>query len=191
MTPIDEIIANVIKIEGGYTNHPNDAGGPTMYGWTAATARAELDYVGDIKNLPYDVAHKGYKDKFFTNTGISRIYDLFPDLGILMLDAAVNHGAKRPITWLQECLNVFNKQGKIWPDIAADGQIGNGTINAVQSMITYKQAGYPLGASSVILLEAVRDRRGAFYVSLALAKQTQEDFMWGWYWNRVINYKGK
>jgi len=37
---VDELIDNLIEREGGFSDHPADAGGPTCFGITEAVARA-------------------------------------------------------------------------------------------------------------------------------------------------------
>jgi lysozyme family protein len=38
---IDEMLADLLKNEGGYVNNPNDPGGETNYGVTVKVARAK------------------------------------------------------------------------------------------------------------------------------------------------------
>uniref|UniRef100_UPI00359318C9 glycosyl hydrolase 108 family protein n=1 Tax=Parasphingorhabdus sp. TaxID=2709688 RepID=UPI00359318C9 len=44
---IDTLIDKVIALEGDYSDHPADRGGPTRWGVTEAVARAQ-GYAGDI-----------------------------------------------------------------------------------------------------------------------------------------------
>lgn len=46
----DEIFAAILSREGGYVDHPDDRGGPTHWGITLTTARAN-GYMGDMRNL--------------------------------------------------------------------------------------------------------------------------------------------
>lgn len=185
MNAVEKLINELIDREGGYVNHPSDKGGPTCWGFTLANMRL-LGYKGEPKDFPKELAFKGYKESYFEDTGIDKIYLIYPALGIFLLDSAVNHGQRRPGRWLQEVLNVFNKKQKLWSDLLVDGDIGAKTVTALKAAISYQQPGYPAGASKVIILEAVQDRRGSFYQSIAMNTESQEDFMWGWYWNRIV-----
>ncbi len=60
---IDKLIDEVIAIEGDYSNHPADRGGPTRWGVTEAVARRH-GYAGDMRDFPYDEAVAIYKRKY-------------------------------------------------------------------------------------------------------------------------------
>ncbi len=45
---------------------------------------------------------------------------------------AVNIGAYHPSAWLQRCCGVFNHEGKRYPDIHVDGNIGADTLAALE-----------------------------------------------------------
>ena len=47
---IEKLIDDVIAVEGDYSNHPADRGGPTRWGVTEAVARAH-PYNGDALHL--------------------------------------------------------------------------------------------------------------------------------------------
>lgn len=53
----DEIFASILSREGGYVDHPDDRGGPTHWGITLTTARAN-GYMGDMRNLTRNQALK-------------------------------------------------------------------------------------------------------------------------------------
>ena len=64
MANFDKIFNDIILIEGGYSNHPDDRGGKTMYGITEAVAR-DAGYDGDMRGLSLDFAKKVYKENYF------------------------------------------------------------------------------------------------------------------------------
>ena len=51
MHDIDRLIDEVISLEGGYSDHPADRGGPTRWGVTEAVARAH-GYAGSMRHFP-------------------------------------------------------------------------------------------------------------------------------------------
>ena len=55
MKGVLDIINATIGVEGGYSNHPSDRGGPTRWGVTQAKAR-EHGYVGDMRQYPREMA---------------------------------------------------------------------------------------------------------------------------------------
>ena len=99
-----ESLARVLAHEGGYSNHPNDPGGPTMKG----TQRV------------YDGFRKGKglatrSVKSLTTAELNEIYvrqywdavqgDTLPaGVDYVVLDGALNSGPGRSIMWLQQAL---------------------------------------------------------------------------------------
>ena len=102
MTLIETLIAEVLKKEGGYVNHPADKGGPTNYGITQDTLTNYLGRkatIDDVKNLQKSTAAEIYENNYFIKTGIQ----LLPEPIIpLMFDMAVNHGGHGAIKMLQK-----------------------------------------------------------------------------------------
>lgn len=95
MTDAD-IIADIIEREGGFVDHPADRGGPTKYGITLRTLRAErpLATVDDLKALTKDEAAAIYRQRYLFDYGFDRIKDA--SLRALVVDSTVHHGAGRP-----------------------------------------------------------------------------------------------
>jgi lysozyme family protein len=125
---IKEIIAAIIKKEGGYVNHPADKGGPTNYGITAMSyaeyfkRQAGNINKGEIKAVTPQLAEKIYYTLYYVRPGI----DLLPEqIQPLMLDMAVNHGRSGSVKILQTAL----AQAGISAD-NIDGLIGKKTIMA-------------------------------------------------------------
>jgi len=88
--------------EGGFSNHPDDPGGATMYGVTEVVARAE-GYTGPMRELTLDFAKSVYRKRYWDACRC----DLMPDqLRYPLFDAAVNSGPKQSIKWLQSALMV-------------------------------------------------------------------------------------
>lgn len=75
-------VEQILKHEGGYVNDPRDPGGETNFG-ISKRAYPNLD----IKSLTKEVAIEIYRRDYW-----NRIDKTFPELNLLVFDAAVNQG---------------------------------------------------------------------------------------------------
>ena len=183
MSEIIDIIDEIIRVEDGYVNHPDDSGGPTKYGITLRVLREVRPgaTLNDVKNLTVQDARDIYKSKYFVATQIEKIYNISKPIGIEVFDAAINMGPSTSIKLLQRVLNVFNKKGTLYPDIPIDGVAGSDTQNALRAFLTTR--GYD-GAE--IMHKALICLRGAKYIDIAERSPKNESFVYGWIKNRVI-----
>jgi len=123
MTPIDTILDEIIRREGGYVNHPSDRGGPTNFGITAQTLGAWRKLgrpatAAEVQALTETEARAIYRHQYITGPGFEVI--THPALLHLLIDAGVHSGPKRAVQWLQAALGV-----------TADGIIGPKTRAAL------------------------------------------------------------
>lgn len=154
----ERCLDEVLKHEGGYSDHVRDPGGATNLGVTLATAKAhglDLDGDGDIdkidvRNLrPRDV-RPVYRKSYWLAAGCDGL-PAGPDL--MVFDLAVNSGVKRAATFLQEAVGV-----------TADGKVGPMTLGAARRV------------PPADLVKRLRDRRERFYRGLG----TFDTFGKGW-----------
>jgi len=177
---IDQMIDETIGHEGGYSNHPSDRGGETMWGITEAVAR-KYGYAGAMRDLPRSTAVAIYRKEYAIKPGFVAVAEIMPAVGAELFDSGVNLGPAWPSTWLQRCLNAFNRQGKLYPDIAVDGRIGPGTLGALKA---YRAA---RGAEAErVLLTALNCLQGDRYIDLSEKRGANEDFTFGWIARRVV-----
>lgn len=118
-------LAQVLKYEGGYVDHPKDPGGPTNKGVTQAV---------------YDAWRKNNQQplqsvRYITDTEVGAIYrreywdricgdDLPSGVDFAVFDYAVNSGVSRAAKTLQAVVGVTQ-----------DGQIGPATIQATKTYV--------------------------------------------------------
>jgi lysozyme family protein len=171
---IDDIISATIGVEGGYSNNPNDRGGPTRWGITEQVARA-YGYVGTMEALPRETAVEIYRKRYFLGPHLDQVQALSPAIAAEVFDTGVNMGTAVPITFLQRALNVLNRQGRDYGDVTADGQIGPMTIAALKAYLARRGAD-----GERRLLIALNSLQGARYIELAEARPANEDFEFGW-----------
>ncbi len=131
MTDFDRAFAIVLDIEKGYVNDPNDPGGETNHGVTAATlARAIADGLipEDVtpQSLTPDQAKTIYLAYYWR---AARCHELPWPLSLYVFDAAVNQGAGTAIKLLQKAAGV-----------AQDGIFGKQTARAIASQDTLELA---------------------------------------------------
>lgn len=171
---ISQTILFIIKLEGGYVNHPNDTGGPTKYGITQQTLtnhigrRAEIE---DVKAMQIQTAIDIIYQKYFLKPNVDRLPN---SLQPLMLDMAVNHGPSRAIKILQKELHYQGYNPGV-----IDGLIGKKTINSTENACD------KLGWT---FINYVIDQRVRFYKYLVEKNQDQIAFLDGWM-NRTDHYR--
>lgn len=113
----DQAFDRLIGHEGGYSRHPSDPGGETMWGVTHRVALQE-GYMGEMRNLPRDFAKQVYRKRYWDAVRADELPEV---LRYSVFDAAVNSGVKQAAKWLQRAVNVVD-----------DGVIGPMTIKAAQ-----------------------------------------------------------
>lgn len=93
----DYCLNEVLKSEGGYTNDPNDAGGPTNYGITLADYRKYIDKTGtadDVRRMSLDQAKTIYKKRYWDAVDAD---NLPSGVDYSVFDYGVNSGVSRAL----------------------------------------------------------------------------------------------
>lgn len=112
-----DVIGRILKSEGGFVSHPNDKGGPTNFGITAARLGdwrklGRPATVEEVKSLTQEEARKIYEAWYIRQPRFDRIQDDY--LRTVVVDCGVLHGPGRAAQWLQEALGV-TRDGKLGP----------------------------------------------------------------------------
>jgi lysozyme family protein len=176
---VEEMIDDLIGREGRYSFNINDAGGETMWGITAATARRN-GYLGAMSMMPRETATTIYRNEYLVKPGFDKVYAVSPKIAAEMFDTGVNQGANLPGAWLQRILNALNRQGRDYPDIGVDGRIGPATISALSAFLDHRGAD-----GETAILRALNCQQGVRYLDITEARPQNEDFYFGWLLNRV------
>lgn len=113
----DQAFDALLGHEGGYSDHPSDPGGRTMWGVTERVARAN-GYTGDMRTYPRDLAKLVYRRQYWDAVQADQ---LPAALRFHVFDAAVNSGVKQAAIWLQRAVGA-----------QPDGVIGAKTIAAAR-----------------------------------------------------------
>jgi lysozyme family protein len=136
-------LAEVLKHEGGYVDHPADPGGATNRG---VTKKAWEEYVGhevtkdDIKALTVEDVTPFYRKRYWD---ACKCDNLHGGVDYVVFDVAVNSGPGRAAKFLQEAVGV-----------TADGSIGPRTLAAANDF------------GPNLIINKMCDRRESFYRSL-------------------------
>jgi len=162
MTSFEKAFETLIGIEGGYVNDPTDRGGETKYG-ISKKAYPHLD----IKNLTLDMAKKIYFEDYWKACGADQM--LKYEVALELFDTAVNMGPVTAKMFLQEALNLMNRDGRSYPDLNVDGKIGPATLSA------YRACG-----NDRILLKVLNGLQFCNYKVICEKKPSQEKYFNGW-----------
>ena len=178
---IDSQISAIIAREGDkYTNDPDDKGGPTKYGITQVTARAN-GYTGDMQALTEAQARSIYTSVFWTKPKFDQLATFDPALADKLLDIGVNRGPATGIRYVQRALNVLNYQNVPYADLTVDGGLGGATFGALKAF--YKQRGT---AGQQMFYKLIQALQAADYVAIAEKDVSQEKYEFGWLVNRAF-----
>lgn len=171
--------------EGGYSNDVNDNGGETYKG---ISRKFNPDWQGwkIIDNLKRDSAFPKILDsdsalQSFTKDLYKKNYwdinklDLISNQEIAneIFDTGVNQGVKVAAKYLQDSLNLLNRNGKNYSDLIVDGDIGSVTIGVVNSHL-----------NQLAVLKTMNGLQFMKYVEICKSNPSQEIYFLGWL-NRV------
>lgn len=173
-------------LERGYANHPNDTGGetyagisrvnwPKWQGWVIVDAAKSSPYFPqslDLNPTLQDFVEAFYQKYIWNKNKMDALAN--QAIATEVFDTAVNMGARIATLFLQEALNLTNKNRQLYPDIVVDGVIGPVTINTTNKHPNPKLLHKVLNA-----LQAER------YLKILRNNPTQEDFTSSWFNNRV------
>lgn len=172
-------VEKVLAVEAGYANDPLDSGGETIWGITKAVARA-FGYEGAMSLMTREQAKAIYRKRYWDSMLLDRIEALAGNVAAELFDTGVNQGVEAASRYFQRALNVLNQNGKMYPDIAVDGRIGDMTIAAFREFLRERGA-----RGAVVMFRALNSLQGAKYIELAEAREKDERFVYGWLLNRV------
>jgi len=149
----DTALAEILRHEGGWVDHPADPGGATNRGVTLATLS---DWLGrtatkaEVKALTVADVAPIYRERYWNAV---KGDDLPAGVDLMVFDLAVNSGPGRAAKFLQEVVGA-----------PADGQIGPATLAKVNAL-------HPLA-----IIDGMAQRRERFYRGLG----TFDTFGRGW-----------
>lgn len=166
MSRYADCLRHILAFEGGYTDHPADRGRATNRGITQATFDAYNTSRGlpprPVRSITEAEVYAIYHEDYWQRCGGD---GLPPPLDLVVFDAAVQHGVERAVRWLQ---------GEVGE--AMDGLCGPKTLYSVRQ--------YALRDGLPPLVDALIDRRRAFYEQIVAHDPSQRVFQRGWA-NRV------
>lgn len=171
--------------EGGYSNNQADRGGETYRGiarkrhgawggWriidgykSFADFKSKLDKDQELQNLVDAL----YKTIFWDELELDKIQN--QEVADELFDTSINMGQGIAARFLQEALNLLNKNEASYKDIKVDGKIGPRTIQIANSFNNTKA-----------LLKTLNGLQFGRYRNICSEDATQEVFFLGWL-NRV------
>lgn len=163
---VDEMIADIIRREGKFSNHKNDKGGPTQYGITLETLRKwrlRDVTIDDVKALTILDAADIYKNEYYYRPHIDK---LPAQLQPVVFDMAVNMGPKQAIKIFQAVIDRY------WRKTSIDGIIGPVTIKSAKGLANFHDDNF--------VIEQITEERIKFYRNIVKRDPSQIVFLNGW-----------
>lgn len=177
-----------MQFEGGYANDPDDKGGETYRGiarrfhahwegWAIVddlkqrspeSFRDLLDQHAELQEL----VKAFYRSTFWRAIAGDQIQD--QHIANELFDTGVNQGSGTAIRYLQESLNLLNRQPAEVADIAVDGVMGPETLQRLNEVLGRERQ------RPDTLLKLLNLFQGMRYIERARQDATQRKFIRGW-----------
>jgi len=178
-------LALVLEHEGGYADDPDDRGGetyrgiarrfhPDWPGWSRVDAlKRGTGFPGSLagdRRLHEAVAAL-YRDLYWDPFQ----GDALPDqpLAEELFDTAVNLGVRRAVRFLQESLNLLNRNQRNYADLVVDGWFGDNTLDAVLAVVADD-------GDARFVVRLINAMQAAHYIDVMRNDPTQEKYARGW-----------
>ena len=173
-TLFDTEINKVFMREGWRSNHPDDAGGLTIWGITIR------DYPDAVKQMEKmtpdeskDYAKVIFKAYYWDKAGCDYMPTAGQRLTVQLFDTAINMGVRRSVNLLQKSCNLFLfRKDMDSGQLAEDGRFGIKTENAVT------EVGEKIGWD--ILAGVFLSARIQYYSNIVTSNKRQAVFIKGW-----------
>lgn len=159
MSAFDKAIDFIFAVEGYISNHKADAGGFTKYG---IAQKSHPNII--VKNLTLDGAKEIYRKDYWS---ACKCDEFGGNVGLYLMDFAVNSGVKTAAVALQKCVNRLTT-GKNDAPLVADGKIGPKTIEAAKRL------------DQNALVGALHAYRTAYFFGIVKRNPSQQTFLKGW-----------
>ena len=181
----DNIVQDVIVVEGGYSNDPADPGGETNFGITYRTAaryKAQLvslfGWDGTMRNLTNPMAAWIYVQEYWnkmSGDGIVALGGYAPLIADMLFQAGVNIGPPVVGGLFQTVLNSLNNQQAYYADLKVDGNIGPMSVNSLKALLLSRPRD---GLQNVLFSTSAEIAHR--YTSISQQNLTLEKFVSGW-----------
>lgn len=156
----EHILKDVLKVEGGYVNHPADRGGATNFGITQSVydqfRLANNQPARDVKEIGETEVETIYRTQYWIPSGAAQIVRDDPWLAHLVFDFAVNSGVRTAVLTIQRLVGV-----------KVDGIYGRVTHRAVLGHINN-------------IRHRLLAHRYQFYADIVRRNPSQSVFILGW-----------
>jgi len=193
------ILKSTLRIEGVYSNDPDDPGGETYCGiarkrhstWTGwkIVDHHKARQGGKFRGFPFVEAlardsdlrwevEEFYRVKFWDRIEGDKVALISSLIAEELFDTAVNLYITRAVKFLQRALSLLNKEEELYPDLVVDGLIGPATLNALWKFVD------KYGTEDLLVLMNVL--QGARYVELVERNPKLEKYLRGWIRKRVL-----
>ena len=189
MSDFSKAFEKTMEHEGGYVNDKDDRGGETYRGisrnnfgnWKGWKKIDKYKPVNDgfRKKIKQDESLQNDVRDFYKKEFWNRFKgDDIGDQGLAeeLFDTAVNMGTRVAGRFLQQGLNLLNRNGSLFEDLEEDGLVGKKSIGALNKYLKTDNA--------VTLLKLLNILQGARYIEIMRNNPTQEKYARGWL-NRV------
>jgi lysozyme family protein len=157
-------LTKTLGLEGGFSNHENDKGGPTNFGITESKAR-EHGFKGSMEDLTLNQASEIYYKDYWKKE--------FEDFGSLvssfLFDCCVNHGYGGMSSILQRSINMLTKN-----NVKVDSYAGKQTYSSALKLNQEK------------LYVMLNSCRVQYFLNICEKNESQESFIFGWLKNRIF-----
>lgn len=165
MADFKKYAPKLLQLEGGYTNHPDDQGGPTNLGVSYKVYKAycgQEKTIKDLQNMSYGTWESIMKDLYWDKCLADEIEN--QSVAEIVVDWCVNSG----MVGLRKVQEIV--------DTKPDGIAGPKTLAAIN------------GSEQSELFERIMSARKQFYVNIVKRNPRQKVFMNGWM-NRLLMFK--
>jgi len=183
MKTFSNILDYTLKFEGLYSNDPYDFGGetyrgiarrkhPNWPGWIIIDKEKPFrKFPPQIDLLLRPAVEKFYRIRFWDELYGDEVLETNFEIAQELFDTAVNMGIHRAIKFLQQALNLLNRNETLFPDLTEDGILGEKTIMAFKIL--------PKEDFSHLYLW-MNIFQGTHYAKMMRNNSTQKRFARGW-----------